>query len=190
MAQPAYPPVLGFFTLDGQPRSMSCPSTGLAEDVLTHIGNVASSVPVENFTIHGGKHPAPTLRDSLRHGTGIPATALTRPRQGVSGGEPAPLPASGRGPHWGQWRERWDVWPLRACPRPAGEAGSAPARGRTAGEHRVSTGLSRILKTRGELVKNRTVDWALAEYMAFGSLLKEGIHIRLSGQDVERGTFR
>jgi 2-oxoglutarate dehydrogenase complex dehydrogenase (E1) component-like enzyme len=26
--------------------------------------------------------------------------------------------------------------------------------------------------------------------MAFGSLLKEGIHVRLSGQDVERGTFR
>lgn len=25
--------------------------------------------------------------------------------------------------------------------------------------------------------------------MAFGSLLKEGIHVRLSGQDVERGTF-
>lgn len=54
----------------------------------------------------------------------------------------------------------------------------------------VLAGLSRILKTRGEMVKNRTVDWALAEYMAFGSLLKEGIHIRLSGQDVERGTFR
>lgn len=54
----------------------------------------------------------------------------------------------------------------------------------------VPAGLSRILKTRGEMVKNRTVDWALAEYMAFGSLLKEGIHIRLSGQDVERGTFR
>lgn len=59
-----------------------------------------------------------------------------------------------------------------------------------AGERRACAGLSRILKTRGELVKNRTVDWALAEYMAFGSLLKEGIHIRLSGQDVERGTFR
>uniref|UniRef100_A0A8C5U5W4 2-oxoglutarate dehydrogenase complex component E1 n=1 Tax=Malurus cyaneus samueli TaxID=2593467 RepID=A0A8C5U5W4_9PASS len=53
----------------------------------------------------------------------------------------------------------------------------------------VTIRLSRILKTRGEMVKNRTVDWALAEYMAFGSLLKEGIHIRLSGQDVERGTF-
>uniref|UniRef100_A0A7N5ZQN0 2-oxoglutarate dehydrogenase complex component E1 n=1 Tax=Anabas testudineus TaxID=64144 RepID=A0A7N5ZQN0_ANATE len=50
-------------------------------------------------------------------------------------------------------------------------------------------GLSRILKGRAEMVRNRTVDWALAEYMAFGSLLKEGIHVRLSGQDVERGTF-
>lgn len=57
-------------------------------------------------------------------------------------------------------------------------------------EYYISLGLSRILKTRKELVTNRTVDWALAEYMAFGSLLKEGIHVRLSGQDVERGTFR
>ncbi|CAI5649111.1 unnamed protein product [Oreochromis niloticus] len=93
----------GFFTLDGQPKSMSCPSTGLTEDNLNHIGQAASSVPVEDFTIHGG--------------------------------------------------------------------------------------LSRILKGRAEMVKNRMVDWALGEYMAFGSLLKEGIHIRLSGQDVERGTF-
>jgi 2-oxoglutarate dehydrogenase E1 component len=41
-----------------------------------------------------------------------------------------------------------------------------------------------------EMVEARVVDWALAEAMAFGSLLKEGIHVRLSGQDVERGTFR
>lgn len=40
------------------------------------------------------------------------------------------------------------------------------------------------------MVQNRSVDWALGEYMALGSLLKEGIHVRLSGQDVERGTFR
>jgi len=38
-------------------------------------------------------------------------------------------------------------------------------------------------------VEKRTADWALAEAMAFGSLLKEGFHVRLSGQDVERGTF-
>lgn len=54
----------------------------------------------------------------------------------------------------------------------------------------IPVGLSRILRGRADMTKNRTVDWALAEYMAFGSLLKEGIHVRLSGQDVERGTFR
>ncbi len=46
--------VADFFTLDGQPKSMSCPSTGLSEEELSHIGQVASSVPVEDFTIHGG----------------------------------------------------------------------------------------------------------------------------------------
>eukprot|EP01103_Thecamoeba_quadrilineata_P018470 TRINITY_DN703_c0_g3_i1.p1 TRINITY_DN703_c0_g3~~TRINITY_DN703_c0_g3_i1.p1 ORF type:complete len:987 (+),score=207.75 TRINITY_DN703_c0_g3_i1:44-3004(+) len=33
------------------------------------------------------------------------------------------------------------------------------------------------------------IDWATAEALAFGSVLDEGIHVRLSGQDVERGTF-
>ncbi|KAL6422033.1 hypothetical protein ACFW04_010845 [Cataglyphis niger] len=49
--------------------------------------------------------------------------------------------------------------------------------------------IERILKARMEMIEARTVDWALGEAMAFGSLLKEGIHVRLSGQDVERGTF-
>uniref|UniRef100_A0A674IFL3 2-oxoglutarate dehydrogenase-like, mitochondrial n=1 Tax=Terrapene triunguis TaxID=2587831 RepID=A0A674IFL3_9SAUR len=93
----------GFFNLNGEPKSMTCPPTGIPEDMLNHIGNGASSVPLEGFKIHGG--------------------------------------------------------------------------------------LSRILKGRLEMTKNRVVDWALGEYMAFGSLLKEGIHVRLSGQDVERGTF-
>ncbi|XP_047228449.1 2-oxoglutarate dehydrogenase, mitochondrial [Girardinichthys multiradiatus] len=93
----------GFFTLEGQPKTISCPTTGIREDELCHIGNIAASVPVEDFTIHGG--------------------------------------------------------------------------------------LSRILKGRATMVSQRECDWALGEYMAFGSLLKEGIHVRLSGQDVERGTF-
>ncbi|XP_058473843.1 2-oxoglutarate dehydrogenase complex component E1-like [Solea solea] len=93
----------GFFTLEGQPKSMSCPSTGISEEELGHIGNIAASVPVEDFTIHGG--------------------------------------------------------------------------------------LTRILKGRADMLSQRVCDWALGEYMAFGSLLKDRIHIRLSGQDVERGTF-
>ncbi|GMN57272.1 hypothetical protein TIFTF001_026374 [Ficus carica] len=33
------------------------------------------------------------------------------------------------------------------------------------------------------------IDWALAEALAFATLVVEGNHVRLSGQDVERGTF-
>jgi 2-oxoglutarate dehydrogenase E1 component len=47
----------------------------------------------------------------------------------------------------------------------------------------------RVLKARSEMIKERKIDWALAEAMAFGTLMKDGIHVRLSGQDVERGTF-
>ncbi|XP_973425.2 2-oxoglutarate dehydrogenase complex component E1 isoform X2 [Tribolium castaneum] len=58
-----------------------------------------------------------------------------------------------------------------------------------AAEFVIHKGIERILKARMEMVEARTIDWALGEAMAFGSLLKEGIHVRLSGQDVERGTF-
>ncbi|XP_061732144.1 2-oxoglutarate dehydrogenase complex component E1-like isoform X2 [Nerophis ophidion] len=92
-----------FFTADGRPKTMSCPSTGLSEDQLGHIGKVAASVPVDDFTVH--------------------------------------------------------------------------------------TGLSRILKARADMLRRRVCDWALGEYMALGSLLQQGVHVRLSGQDVERGTF-
>ena len=40
------------------------------------------------------------------------------------------------------------------------------------------------------MIKKGMADWAIGEALAFGTLLKEGIHVRLSGQDVERGTFR
>jgi 2-oxoglutarate dehydrogenase complex dehydrogenase (E1) component-like enzyme len=33
------------------------------------------------------------------------------------------------------------------------------------------------------------VDWATAEAMAFGSLVQDGSHVRLVGQDCQRGTF-
>ena len=33
------------------------------------------------------------------------------------------------------------------------------------------------------------LDWAMAEFLAYGSLMTEGYNVRISGQDVERGTF-
>merc|ERR1719329_898048 len=40
------------------------------------------------------------------------------------------------------------------------------------------------------MIENGTgIDWGTAEAMAFGSLLEEGKHVRLSGQDAQRGTF-
>ncbi|KAL6854365.1 hypothetical protein ACP4OV_019268 [Aristida adscensionis] len=37
--------------------------------------------------------------------------------------------------------------------------------------------------------KGQGIDWAFAEALAFATLLAEGYHVRLSGQDVERGNF-
>jgi 2-oxoglutarate dehydrogenase E1 component len=39
------------------------------------------------------------------------------------------------------------------------------------------------------VAEQRAIDWALAEQLAFGSLLREGLPVRLSGQDSIRGTF-
>ncbi|HVO37904.1 MAG TPA: 2-oxoglutarate dehydrogenase E1 component, partial [Spirochaetia bacterium] len=54
----------------------------------------------------------------------------------------------------------------------------------------VHTKLKRIIDEKAaRLEKDGTVDWALAESLAFGSLLLEGYPVRLSGQDSQRGTF-
>jgi 2-oxoglutarate dehydrogenase E1 component len=50
--------------------------------------------------------------------------------------------------------------------------------------------LVKVMHGRHEAVRQRkTVDWATAEALAFGTLLLEGIPVRLSGQDSRRGTF-
>ncbi|KAI4465789.1 2-oxoglutarate dehydrogenase [Holotrichia oblita] len=58
-----------------------------------------------------------------------------------------------------------------------------------AAEFLIHKGIERILKARMDMINNRVADWAIGEAFAYGSLMKEGIHVRLSGQDVERGTF-
>lgn len=55
---------------------------------------------------------------------------------------------------------------------------------------RLHSSLVRIFKAKEESLKSgANIDWATAEALAFGSLLLEGTRVRLSGQDVERGTF-
>jgi 2-oxoglutarate dehydrogenase E1 component len=48
----------------------------------------------------------------------------------------------------------------------------------------------KLLQQRRDMAAGaRRVDWGMAEALAFGSLLWDGVHVRLSGQDSRRGTF-
>lgn len=49
--------------------------------------------------------------------------------------------------------------------------------------------VERLMEDRMEKVKEDKLDWALGELLAYATLLKEGFNVRISGQDVERGTF-
>ncbi|KAK9823376.1 hypothetical protein WJX72_002327 [[Myrmecia] bisecta] len=50
--------------------------------------------------------------------------------------------------------------------------------------------VKKVYDARRQVVESgEGVDWGFAEALAFGTLLSEGNHVRLSGQDVERGTF-
>lgn len=49
---------------------------------------------------------------------------------------------------------------------------------------------TRLFGERQKMIEETGVlDWAMAELLAYGTLLEEGHPVRLSGQDVERGTF-
>jgi multifunctional 2-oxoglutarate metabolism enzyme len=46
-----------------------------------------------------------------------------------------------------------------------------------------------LLQRRAAMAREGGVDWAFGEILAFGTLLAEGVTVRLSGQDSRRGTF-
>ncbi len=50
--------------------------------------------------------------------------------------------------------------------------------------------ITRLIETRREMIEKGTgIDWSMAEHLAFGTLVRDKFHVRLSGQDSERGTF-
>jgi 2-oxoglutarate decarboxylase len=49
--------------------------------------------------------------------------------------------------------------------------------------------LQQLVQRRAAMVREGGIDWAMGELLAFGSLLKEGVPVRLAGQDTRRGTF-
>ena len=56
--------------------------------------------------------------------------------------------------------------------------------------HKFVRKAERILKGRDKMVfEENSLDWGTAENLAYGTLLEEGFNIRISGEDVERGTF-
>jgi 2-oxoglutarate dehydrogenase E1 component len=50
--------------------------------------------------------------------------------------------------------------------------------------------VAKMMAARREMAKGtRALDWGMAEHLAFASLLSQGVGVRLSGEDSERGTF-
>ncbi|WP_417557497.1 2-oxoglutarate dehydrogenase E1 component [Mesoflavibacter zeaxanthinifaciens] len=49
--------------------------------------------------------------------------------------------------------------------------------------------IERLIQSRQTMFDDDRLDWAMAEHLAYGTLLTEGYDVRITGQDVERGTF-
>jgi 2-oxoglutarate dehydrogenase E1 component len=49
--------------------------------------------------------------------------------------------------------------------------------------------VKKIIESRQTMFDEDKLDWAMGEHLAYGSLMMEGYNVRMSGQDIERGTF-
>ena len=49
--------------------------------------------------------------------------------------------------------------------------------------------ITRLFENRVKMIEGNSLDWALGELLSYATLLSEGFNIRISGEDVERGTF-
>ncbi|MBN1361095.1 MAG: 2-oxoglutarate dehydrogenase E1 component [Sedimentisphaerales bacterium] len=116
--------------------------------------------------------------------------ALHQSRAQPSGEGETPSPQTTQGPGWAGIDGRYTDEP--------GRTAVAEETLRRIGQHittvpegfHIHRTLGRILeRKRKTFDEQSTVDWSYAEALAFGSLLLEGIPVRLSGEDSVRGTF-
>lgn len=49
--------------------------------------------------------------------------------------------------------------------------------------------ITKLFDSRSKMIENNSIDWAMGELLAYATLLTEGENVRISGEDVERGTF-
>ena len=56
-------------------------------------------------------------------------------------------------------------------------------------EKKFISKIKKLVNNRQLMYENDKLDWSMAEHLAYASLLEEGYDVRISGQDVERGTF-
>ena len=57
------------------------------------------------------------------------------------------------------------------------------------GDKKFLNKITRLFENRLKAIEANNLDWALGELLAYASLLNEGHNVRISGEDVERGTF-
>jgi len=118
------------------------------------------------------------VRETLERSQEKARRLKVRPRPNTFGGVWQGATAAGS-----DWEADTGV-SLRVLKRIAERATTAPD------DFSLHRTVQRVMKARREMVEgNRPVDWGCGEMLAYGSLLLERIPVRLTGQDVQRGTF-
>ncbi len=116
---------------------------------------------------------------------GVLKTALDHART-----TPAPQPLGSQGPEWDAFATAYSDAPVAtAVPEERVRPIAAHLTAVPGGFH-IHRKLLQIVRAKREtLAQKHVLDWAFAEALAFGSLLLDGVPVRMSGQDSVRGTF-